>query len=1421
MHHSGEFIDQVQRNWKKRFLTCSNDFLLEACYYCRQVKTCTLIALKCLKEESQERPDIVEIIDNLKEIESDNCKETQISQPTENGHDAACRMIMQNAMKQTEEHQVVTNVGEELIVGRDEEKQKIMAGLLERTKSAKIVILPIYGIGGIGKTTFAKLIYNDTYFKYYSHVWVYVSQRFDLEKIFESIKSQLSGKEILIVLDDLWEDNSFKLQKLKDMLNLGGSIDKVIVLVTTRSADIAKKVCSNIDKPYLIESLTDEMCWDIIKQKSVFEAIPDKEKLVYIGKEIAQKCRGVALAARTLGSMLHSLDYNQWIKVRDSSTWNENILKDSSLPQHVLASLKLSYDLSMDDSLKKCFTYCAIFPKGYKIRKCDLIYQWDSLDFIRPSKMLSTLELCEKYIVRLLGLSFLQHDVVSPTTYKGYGEYDTVFTMHDLVHDLAVSLLGDKFLDQSIQDNTSGTSCCYALLADCSKPLELCMTSPATLSALRFVDCRTTELHGAAFEPAESLQALDLSECSIQKLPDSIGRLKQLRYLNAPRVRDRVVPECITKFSNLRYLSLCGSCAILALPESIGEMESLVHLDLSGCTRMEKLPESFGNLERLEHVDFTDCLNVTGVSECLSGLTKLQYLNLSTCRRVGDLPTALGSLTELQYLNLSGSSYLDGQEIGESEVWGSLTKLKYLNLSPRVKWIIATTMVSPSRVPCQKLPESFGKLCNLVHLDLSSCFVDQNMASALKELTKLQYLDLDTCINPIFSGKEIEGHPEVFDNLIELRHLNLRSSINLITGRDKINSLLDRICALTNLEYLNLSYSMSISSIPEALGNLRKLHTLDLSFCKCLQRLPASISELDSLEFIITDGCLNLEKSMVPQSKRSTKIALDFVVHSADSESSIYPFELEYEMGCLKIGGLEKVKSAKEAQTIKLVNIANINVLALEWTIDAKRSVDDEDVLRELDPPYSISEFRITGYNSVRFPSWVVRIDTYLPHLTSIRISDLPNCNKLPPLGQLPNLRSLDIKNMDSIKEIGADLYGGPRAFPRLETFLMSGMKRLDEWKTAYSSDEDDLDGTVFPYLRSVRINDCPRLRFSPQPPRSMHDNLELRINSSDEVMLSPRGIIGRAAASTVTKLSVCACSLPLHRWSLLRHLPCLRELYIIGCTDLTCSSPDFFRGLTSLTQLKICDIWEQYGTKNMMLLPEGLGGIPSLTVLEIYGCDSIVSLPKGLGSLTSLKAIHISGCESLETLPDSMQQLTCLQKLFVQNCKSILSLPEGLGGLTSLEEFDISGCESLETLPDSIHQLTCLQELNLHDCKSIVLLPKGLGGLPSLKVLEIRGCKSIETLPDSIQQLTCLERLNVCGCESFMSLPEGLGGLPSLTKLEISGCKSIETLPDSIQQLTCLRTLIISKCPELAKWCKSKENNMKLAHIKKVLVDW
>ena len=81
---------------------------------------------------------------------------------------------------------------EEGIVGRDKDKAELMKLLQEDCKHA---IIPIYGFGGLGKTTLAQMVFDDSTTKrdFDICVWVYVSTKFSNEKIGRSIISQVDG----------------------------------------------------------------------------------------------------------------------------------------------------------------------------------------------------------------------------------------------------------------------------------------------------------------------------------------------------------------------------------------------------------------------------------------------------------------------------------------------------------------------------------------------------------------------------------------------------------------------------------------------------------------------------------------------------------------------------------------------------------------------------------------------------------------------------------------------------------------------------------------------------------------------------------------------------------------------------------------------------------------------------------------------------------------------------------------------------------------------------------------------------------------------------------------------------------------------------------------------------------------------------
>ncbi|KAG2561437.1 putative disease resistance protein RGA3 isoform X2 [Panicum virgatum] len=1363
-----KFIDQVQKNWRKRLqASYSSGSLVEK--YCHQVKTCIQIALLCVDEDSQKRPNIGKITEKLNEIETTigefpqkGCLKKVSGIAMHNNKNIDMRKESEDIKGQYQNINLMTgpscnelefvdareaspDVVEELIVGRTEERGEIIASLLEGM-SEKITILPIYGIGGIGKTTFARLIYNNTNFKCYSHVWVDVSWRFDLNKICESVISQLSrkesqaiekqiihscltkllsGKKILIVLDDLWEEDQFHLQELKDMLYHADS--NIIILVTTRSERVAGRICTNI-QPYKILPLTNEMCWDIIKQRSAFESRDDKKELTNIGREIAPKCGGVALAAQSLGFTLRSMNFDQWIKVRDSDTWNEPISDDASLPNHVLASLKLSYS-HMDSSLKPCFTYCAIFPKGHKIVKDDIIYQWISLDFIKPTKILSNMQLCEKYIMQLLGLSFFQYSV-SPKSDKEDNRDVTVFTMHDLVHDLARSLVLYEILDASKQCNTGRNRFPFASLNDCTKSWKSFTQCPTAIRALHFHGTNQTVLHSASFSTAKYLCVLDLSQCSIWSLPDSIGNLEQLRYLNAPRLNHWAIPNCITKLEKLIYISLRGSGYIRALPESIGELKGLMYLDLSGCSSLQKLPVSFGMLTKLVHLDMSDCCHVTDVSKSLESLTNLEYLNLSHGWRLPwwrgsienrALPEALSGLTDLKYLNLSGSSYF---------------------------------------------------------------IQDRDIIQALGILAKLQCLNLSECSLLVTADSHLTWMSEAMRNLTELRYLNLS---RCSAGAEELFIFLKCISNLLNLEHLDLS-STKLTRVPDCICSLKKLRTLDLSYCHDLQSLPAALHKMNSLKFLHLEDCSRLEMLKVPALNKNL-ITLPHFLVQADYHQSSSNLALLQDVNRtdLVISRLENVKSVQEAQSIKLMEKGRMRKIKFNWTTDSERFVEDMEVLGELVPPITLKKLYIDGYSSVRFPEWFIGIADHLPNLSRIYLSNLPKCNSLPPLGQLPNLQELEFSRMSGILKIDEDLCGTRRSsFPGLKDFSLFGMESLEVWYTTYSYGGDGVSKFMFPNLSVLKIHDCPNLRLKPCP-HIAECQWDIR-GGCDGVISSWEESASQTTVSSpsapVTTLHVYDCEVPMHQWRLLHHLPALTKLKISRCSDLS-SSPQIMQALSSLEWLCL--------KSRDQPVPEQ---------------------PNWLGQLASLKELTIKKYE-VQALQGSMGHLTGLQSLRLKYIGSMTALPRWVGDLISLQHLDISDCSNLNDLTETIGCLASLQALQIHSCGNLNDLPESIGRLTSLNKLAISYCNGITLLPESIGRLTSLNNLDLRQCHGITCLPESIGGLTSLNKLAIDNCNGITSLPESIKQLNKLKKITITS-DELVKWCGIEENKAMLSHIKK-----
>ena len=353
------------------------------------------------------------------------------------------------------------------VFGREDDKEKIIKFLLTQAKDSDLSIYPVSGLGGLGKTTLLQSVYNDVNVSsnFNTKVWVCVSENFSVNRILCSIIQfitekkydgfdlnvtqkkvweLLQGKRYLLVLDDVWKKNEQlesgltqdKWNKLKSVLLCG--LKGSSILVSTRDEVVA--TITGTWETHRLSGLSDDECWLLFKQYAFGHYREESTKLVKIGKEIVKKCNGLPLAAKALGGLMSSRnEEEEWLEINDSELW--------ALPQEILPALRLSY-FYLTPTLKQCFSFCAIFPKDGEIMKEELIQLWMANGFI-AKRNLEVEDVGNMVWKELYQKSFFQDSKMDE--YSG----DISFKMHDLVHDLAQSVIGQECMCLENKNMTS------------------------------------------------------------------------------------------------------------------------------------------------------------------------------------------------------------------------------------------------------------------------------------------------------------------------------------------------------------------------------------------------------------------------------------------------------------------------------------------------------------------------------------------------------------------------------------------------------------------------------------------------------------------------------------------------------------------------------------------------------------------------------------------------------------------------------------------------------------------------------------------------------------------------------------------------------------------------------------------------------
>ncbi|CAK8542434.1 unnamed protein product [Lathyrus sativus] len=473
----------------------------------------------------------------------------------------------------------ISSVNESFIVGRENDKQKLIKMLLSERDNDKnnLGVVAIVGIGGLGKTTLAKLVYSD--FRVKNHfdlkAWASVSLDFDILEITRSLlktvtlgnwdtndlhilraelKKNLRGKRFLFVLDDVWErvyDNWIDL--VSPFVGKSGSK----VIITTRNHSVA--TMTGASHIHTLGALWESDSWSLLlKDVFAFGGSVDP-MLEYIGQSIARKCGGLPLALKALAGLLRTnLDAEYWDAILNSDIWD--------LPANdVMPALHVSYQY-LPSHLKRCFTYCSIFPKDYPLDRKQLVLLWMAEGLVEKS-------LDSKEAEKILGKSQVGLSIKELRKFQYLRGKLTILNLHNVIDSM-----------EAFAANLNSKQRIEELVLQWGEQTEYCEVQLAVLDML---------------QPSITLKKLSINYYSEKIFPSWLGD---------------------SSFSSMVYLSI-SNCEYCRTLPPLGQLSSLKDLRIDGMKTLKTIgPEFYGMVGEGSNSSF----------QPFPSLQNLQFRNMSS-----------------------------------------------------------------------------------------------------------------------------------------------------------------------------------------------------------------------------------------------------------------------------------------------------------------------------------------------------------------------------------------------------------------------------------------------------------------------------------------------------------------------------------------------------------------------------------------------------------------------------------------------------------------------------------------------------------------------------------------------------------------------------------------------------------------------
>ncbi|XP_039166445.1 disease resistance protein RUN1-like [Eucalyptus grandis] len=693
-------------------------------------------------------------------------------------------------------------------------------------------IIGIWGMGGIGKTTLATIIYNKLFNKFKCRSFLQDIRETTRSKGMEYVQSLMISnltknpesrvhdsktgitmirssceKKVLILLDDV--DRRDHLEYLIGHCNFESGSR---IIITCRDKILLKSEY----KIYELKEMNHKESF-LLFSRYAFEEEQLPTNLATLSRDIVATTGGLPLALVVIGSLLNG--------VKDQMAWRETLKKLRNTPDKtVKEKLRISYD-TLEYKQQQMFLDIACFFNGTDKRIAT--YLWEDLKFY-PIIELQVLIHCSLIKIdgnnllrmhdqlRDLGRAIARPEDVKPWHWSRPWDVETTKILgrkeeNENIEALRLDERGSKeFIKQESFKKMPNLKFLHVKDVDFDGDFE---GSLVELRWLKWQGCRSDSFEATNFH-LEKLVVLELSgDHYCRGISEnwrgwSSIKMERLKVLNLLHCRLRSIPN-LSAFKNLEMLILNYCDELEEIDSSIRDVKCLVSLKLSYCQSLKKFPEQLGELEKLEEL----VVNHTSIKEippCIGSLKKLKRL-IVDWPLIGGLPlvripSSIGKLRELLELYLSFTII---KELPESI--GELNKLKILKIF---------------NCHIKRLPSSIGKLQSLQELLASDC---QLMGGEIHldkgGLSSLKTLDLQL--------SKFSGLPENLDQLSSLEHLDLG-------GCGELESLPKPHFSLSYLRVTCRS-----NELP-SLSHLKHLQELSLDSCKSLQSIP-SLSHLERL----------------------------------------------------------------------------------------------------------------------------------------------------------------------------------------------------------------------------------------------------------------------------------------------------------------------------------------------------------------------------------------------------------------------------------------------------------------------------------------------------------------------------------------------------------------------------------------------